>query len=202
MSQIKAVLFDVGNVLITWHPENLFGKLIPDDARRAFFLETVVPMDWHVNHDAGVTFAENRKGPLARFPEFADEIHAFDTRFEEMLGEPVAESLAVAEELNARGVPLYALTNMPQEKAQMVFSKISIWPYIRDVIISGDEKLIKPDPAIYELALRRMGLTAPEVFFTDDSVANIEAARRLGFVTHLFDTPQTLRPALVAAGVL
>jgi len=202
MPQIKAVLFDVGNVFIPWHPENLFGKLIPDAERRAHFLENVVPMDWHVHHDAGVTFAENRKGPLERYPDFADEIHAFDTRFDEMLGEPISETLAVAEELHAKGVPLYALTNMPQEKAQMVFSKISVWPYIRDVIVSGDEKLIKPDPAIYEVALKRMGLTAPEVFFTDDSVANIEAAKRLGFATHLFDTPETLRPALVAAGVL
>ncbi len=202
MTKIKAVLFDVGNVLITWHPENLFRKIIADDARRAFFLETVVPMDWHMNHDAGVTFAENRKGPLERFPEFADEIHAFDVRFGEMLGEPIAETLAVVEELHARDVPLYALTNMPQEKAQMVFDRIPVWSRIRDVVISGDEKIMKPDPAIYELALRRMGLSAPEVFFTDDSAANIEAARKMGFVTHLFDRPETLRPALVAAGVL
>jgi len=202
MTEIKAVLFDVGNVLITWHPENLFRKVIPDDARRAYFLETVVPMDWHMNHDAGVTFAENRKGPLERFPDFADEIHAFDTRFDEMLGEPIPETLAVAEELHAKGVPLFALTNMPQEKAQMVFSKIPVWRHIRDVVISGDEKIMKPDPAIYELALKRMGLTAPEVFFTDDSVANIEAAKSLGFVTHLFDRPETLRPALVETGVL
>jgi len=202
MSRIKAVLFDVGNVLITWHPENLFRKMIPDDARRAYFLETVVPMDWHVNHDAGMTFEENRQAPLRQFPDFADEIHAFDTRFDEMLGEPIAETLAVVEELNARGVPLYALTNMPQEKAQMVFSKIPVWRHMRDVVISGDEKIMKPDPAIYDLALRRMGLTAPEVFFTDDSVANIEAAKKIGFATHLFDTPATLRPALVAAGVL
>ena len=202
MTPIKAVLFDVGNVLITWHPENLFRKVIADDARRAYFLETVVPMDWHMNHDAGVTFAENRKAPLERFPDFADEIHAFDTRFDEMLGEPIAESIAVAEELHDKGVPLYALTNMPQEKAQMVFSKIPVWKHIRDVVISGDEKIVKPDPAIYELALKRMGLTAPQVFFTDDSVVNIEAAKSLGFVTHLFDRPETLRPALVAAGVL
>ena len=202
MTQIKAVLFDVGNVLITWDRENLFRKVIADDARRAYFLDTVVPMDWHMNHDAGVTFAENRKGPLERFPDFADEIHAFDTRYDEMLGEPIAETLSVVEELNAKGVPLYALTNMPQEKAQMVFSKIPVWPYIRDAVISGDEKRVKPEPEIYHLALERMGLTAPEVFFTDDSVANIETAKRLGFVTHLFDRPDTLRPALVAAGVL
>ncbi len=202
MSQIKAVLFDVGNVLITWDRANLFRKVFKDEDRLAYFLDTVVPMDWHMHHDAGVTFAENRQSRLEQFPDFADEIHAFDTRYDEMLGEPIAESLAVVEELHEKGMPLYALTNMPQEKAEMVFSKIPVWKHMRDAIISGDEKMMKPDPAIYHLALERLGLTAPEVFFTDDSAANIETAKRLGFVTHLFDRPETLRPALVAAGVL
>lgn len=202
MSKIEAVLFDIGNVMITWHPENLFRKVISDPERRAFFLETVVPMHWHDNHDAGVTFAENRQAPLRQYPEFSDEILAFDTRFDEMLGAPIPETMAVIEELHDKGVPLYALTNMPQEKAQMVFSHIPAFRHMRDVIISGVEKMVKPDPAIYELALRRLGLPAEAVFFTDDNLANIEAARAMGFVTHRFEDPKTLRPALVAAGVL
>ncbi|MBW8734120.1 MAG: HAD-IA family hydrolase [Asticcacaulis sp.] len=159
-------------------------------------------MDWHTHHDAGVTFADNRKTVAARFPEFSDEILAFDTRFDEMLGEPIAETMAVIEELEALGVPQYALTNMPAEKAQMVFDHIPAFRHMKDVVISGVEKLIKPDPAIFRLALARMNLAAPDVFFTDDNLANIEAADKLGFVTHLFDRPETLRPALVAAGVL
>lgn len=202
MSQIKAVLFDIGNVMIPWHPENLFRKMIPDAERRAWFLQTVVPMRWHDHHDAGVTFAENRQGPLMQFPEFRDEILAFDTRFDEMLGEPITETMAVIEELHGKNVPLYALTNMPQEKVEMVFSKIPVFSYMRDVIISGDEKIVKPDPAIYQLTLRRLGLPAEAVFFTDDNAANIRAATAMGFVTHLFDRPETLRPALVNAGVL
>jgi HAD superfamily hydrolase (TIGR01509 family) len=199
---IKAVLFDVGNVLIPWERENLFRKIILDDERRTFFLNEVVPMHWHDRHDAGVPFAENRTDRLEKFPDFADEIHAFDVRFDEMLGDPIEPTMAIVDELHDRGVPLYALTNMPQEKAQMVFGKIRVWPHFRDVVISGDEKIVKPDPAIFELALKRMGLNAPEVFFTDDNAANIVAARAMGFVTHLFDRPETLRPALVAAGVL
>lgn len=202
MPQIKAVLFDIGNVMITWHPENLFRKIIADVGRRQHFLTQVVPMSWHDRHDAGVTFAENRVQRLADFPEFADEIHAFDTRFDEMLGDPIPETMAIIEELEARGIPQYALTNMPQEKAEMVFSKIPAFRHMRDVIISGVEKMVKPDPRIYELALRRMGLPVEAVFFTDDSRANIEAAKAMGFATHLFDQPQTLRPALVAAGIL
>ncbi len=199
---IKAVLFDVGNVLITWHPENLFRKVISDDARRAFFLENVVPMDWHNNHDGGMSFAENRKAPLARYPEFASEIMAFDERFGEMLGEPVAETLAVVKDLHAGGMPLYALTNMPEEKADLVFSRIPVMRHFRDIVVSGVEKIMKPGPEIYDLTLRRIGLPAEAIFFTDDSPANIATAKAKGFVTHLFDRPETLRPALVAAGAL
>ena len=202
MSEIKAVLFDIGNVMITWHPENLFRKIITDVERRQHFLTNVVPMNWHDRHDAGVSFAENRIKPLADFPEFADEIHAFDNRFDEMLGEPIVETMAIIEELEAKGVPQYALTNMPQEKAEMVFSKIPAFRHMRDVIISGVEKVVKPDPRIYDIALKRMGLPAEAVFFTDDNRANIDAARAMGFVTHLFDRPESLRPALVRAGIL
>lgn len=199
---IKAVLFDVGNVIITWSPENLYRKIFADPERRAWFLNTVVPMDWHNNHDAGVLFAENRQSRLSAFPEFESEIIAFDERFEEMLGGLIPETIAVIEDLHARGVPLYALTNMPTEKAAMVFSKSPVFGYFRDIIVSGVEKLVKPDPAIYDLTLRRIGLPASEIFFTDDSAANIATAREKGFVTHLFDDPATLRPALIAAGVL
>ncbi|ESQ84565.1 hypothetical protein AEAC466_09440 [Asticcacaulis sp. AC466] len=199
---VKAVLFDVGNVIITWNPENLYRKIFADADRRAWFLNTVVPMDWHNHHDAGVTFAENRIERLAAFPEYEAEIVAYDTRFEEMLGGLIPETISVIEDLHAKGVPLYALTNMPTEKADMVFSKSPVFGYFKDIIVSGVEKRIKPDPAIYELTLRRLGLPASDIFFTDDNAENIRVAASLGFVTHLFDTPATLRPALTAVGLL
>jgi len=199
---IKAVLFDVGNVIITWSPENLYRKIFADPEKRAWFLNTVVPINWHNNHDAGVPFAENRKSQLQAFPDYEAEIVAFDERFEEMLGALIPETIAIIEELHAKGVPMYALTNMPTEKAAMVFSKSPVFGYFRDIIVSGVEKLIKPDPAIYDLTLRRIGLPASDIFFTDDSAANIKVASEKGFATHLFDDPATLRPALVATGLL
>ena len=199
---VKAVLFDVGNVIITWSPENLYSKVFDDPEKRAWFLNTVVPMDWHNHHDAGVPFAENRKSRLVAFPEYTDEIVAYDERFEEMLGDLIPETIAIIEELHAKDVPMYALTNMPTEKAAMVFSKSPVFGYFRDIIVSGVEKLIKPDPAIYDLTLRRIGLPASDIFFTDDSAANIKVASKKGFVTHLFDDPATLRPALSDAGLL
>lgn len=199
---IKAVLFDVGNVIIRWDPRNLYDRLIPDPKRRAFFLETVCPMSWHARHDAGVTFADNRVRILEQFPEFEAEILAYDTRFEDMLGGLIPETLAVMEELHEHGVPLFALTNMPSEKAAMVFGQSPVFSYFKDIIVSGDEGLIKPDPAIYALTLKRLGLAGDEILFTDDSPANIEAAKAFGLHTHLFEDPKALRLALVAAGVV
>lgn len=201
-AMVKAVLFDIGNVIITWHPSNLYNKLIDDPVRRAFVLDQVVPMSWHNNHDAGASFAENRTAQILLHPSYEAEILAFDTRFEEMLGDLIPETIAVIEDLHTKGVPLYALTNMPAEKAAMVFSKSPVFGYFRDIIVSGVEKVIKPDPAIYDITLRRLGLPAHEIFFTDDNAANIAAAHTMGFVTHLFDDPDTLRPALVREGLL
>ncbi|HVZ30034.1 MAG TPA: HAD family phosphatase [Asticcacaulis sp.] len=202
MARIKAVLFDVGNVIIPWSQANLFRKIFPDPERLTYFLTEVVPFSWHDRHDAGVSFADNRAERLKLFPQFADELLAYDTRFEEMLGDVVPETIAVIEELHALSVPLYALTNMPAEKAELVFSKIPVFSHFQDVIISAQEKLIKPDPRLYDITLQRIGYPAEAIFFTDDSPKNIAAAQAKGFVTHPFDDPKALRPALVAAGVL
>jgi HAD superfamily hydrolase (TIGR01549 family) len=202
MMSVKAVLFDVGNVIIPWDPANLYNRLIEDAARRAKFLSEVVPMSWHVNHDAGVSFADNRRPLLEAWPDFAAEIMAYDDRFEEMLGALVTQTIRNLDDLHAGGVPLYALTNMPSEKAAMVFAKSHVFGYFRDIIVSGDEKLIKPDPAIFELTLRRIGHPASEVLFIDDSAANIAAAEAMGFQTHHFTDPDALRPRLEAEGLL
>jgi 2-haloacid dehalogenase len=199
---IKAVLFDVGNVIIRWHPLNLYNRFIPDPRRRQFFLDTVCTLSWHLAHDQGVSFADNRQNLLIAYPDFTTEIIAFDTHFEEMLGELIAPTIEVLDLLFAKGIPLYALTNMPSEKASMVFSKSHVFSYFKDIIVSGDEGLVKPDPAIYNLTLRRLNLTAKEVFFTDDSKANIDMAHALGFKTHLFDKDDTLKAALVGARLL
>lgn len=199
---IRAVLFDVGNVIIGWHPSNLFDRLIPDPVRRAYVMETVVPLTWHVHHDAGVTFADNRRDRLLAYPDYTAEIMAYDERFEDMLGNLIPQTIANIEDLHARGVALYALTNMPAEKAAMVFAKSPVFRYFRDIIVSGVEKVVKPDPAIYDITLKRLGMPAEEILFIDDSAANIAAASAKGFATHQFSDPDALRPALVAAGLL
>jgi len=199
---VNTVLFDIGNVIIPWDPANLYDRLIPDPGRRHHFLTEVVPMSWHVRHDAGVSFADNRKALLLQWPQFEAEILAYDARFEDMLGEVIPQTVRNLDDLHAKGIPLYALTNMPAEKAAMVFGRSHVFGYFRDIIVSGVEKLVKPDPAIYELTLRRIGRPAQDILFIDDSAANIAAASALGFQTHHFTDPDALRPRLAAEGLL
>jgi HAD superfamily hydrolase (TIGR01509 family) len=199
----RAVLWDVGNVIVRWDPRALYAKIFkePDDLDR--FLSHVCTLDWHVEHDKGVGFPENAAPLIERFPEQADNIRAWDERFPEMLSGPIPETVAVIEALAARDVPQFALTNMPQSKWPAVQAlSPAHFGLFRDAIVSGDEGVIKPDRRIYEIVLERTGLQASELLFIDDSVANIAAAAAMGFHTHRFTNPAELRAAVERHGLL
>lgn len=198
----KAVLWDVGNVIVRWDPRTLYSKIFPDPAVRDRFLSTVCTMEWHVRHDLGVTFAENRPALVARFPEHAAEIEAWETRWWEMFSGAIPETEAAIEALAARGVPQFALSNMSREMIDGVLAMSPVFARLEGVVISGELGLAKPDAAIYRTACERFGRDPQDFLFIDDSAANIEAARALGFDTHHFTDPAALRPALEARGLL
>src|SRR4029079_13796188 len=102
----RAFLFDVGNVLVRWAPRRLYSKLFPDPIERDRFLRDVCNMDWHGEHDRGVSMAENGARLIARHPEHREAILAWDARWDEMFDGPIPESEAAVESLHARGVPL------------------------------------------------------------------------------------------------
>ena len=99
----RAVIWDIGNVMVRWDPRTLYSKIFPDPAERERFLTSVCTMDWHLAHDLGVTFAENRAPLLERHPEYADEIHAWEDRWWEMFSGAIPETEAAIEVLNAAG---------------------------------------------------------------------------------------------------
>lgn len=199
----RAVLWDVGNVIVRWDPRALYAKIFKEPADIDRFLSHVCTLDWHVEHDKGVDFVRNAAPLIARFPEHEAEIRAWDERFDEMLSGPIPETAAVIEALAARDVPQFALTNMPQSKWPGVQAiSPDHFSLFRDAIVSGDEKVIKPHRRIYEIVLERTGLEASDLLFIDDSAANIAAARELGFHTHHFTDPAQLRGAVAAHGLI
>jgi 2-haloacid dehalogenase len=202
MQKINAVVFDVGRVLVQWELRHLFAKLIDDAEELDWFLENVVTLDWHFLHDSGVPLAEMVPPRKAEFPAYAAHIEAYATRFNESVPGPVPGSFEIVEELAARGVPLFAITNFGSEFWAGFRPTQPIFDHFRDIVVSGDERLVKPDPAIYQLALRRFGLAAGEAIFIDDSLPNIVAARENGFHGHHFVDAASLRAELTSLGLL
>ena len=143
------VLFDLGGVLLDWDPDRLYHRLIPDQIERAHFLTTICTMAWHTRHDAGAGFAENAAALIARHPEKADLIKAWGTRWFDMFNGYIEGVPALIDRLRAKDIPLYALSNMPGDPWEEMNTHFAYLTYFRDVIVSGHEKCVKPDPEIY-----------------------------------------------------
>jgi len=199
---MKSVVFDVGNVLFGWDIKALYAKLIDDPVRLDWFCITVVTQQWHFQHDAGRPFAETSAELAACFPAEADLIRAFGPRFNETVTGPVPGMPALVERLAARGVPLFAITNFSDEFWGPFRAVSPIFDHFRDIIVSGAERLVKPDPAIYALALRRFGLAPGDALFVDDRAENVDAAAANGFVGHLFRDHDRLATELAGLGLL
>ena len=124
-------------------------------------------------------------------------------RFGEQIPGPIPGMPRLVEELDARGVPLFAITNFSGEFfAPFRVREAALFDRFRDIVVSGDEGVVKPDAAIFHLALRRFALTADQAFFVDDNDANVTAARALGIRSHLFTGADALRAELTALGLL
>ena len=198
----KAVIWDIGNVMVRWDPRTLYSRIFPDPAERERFLTSVCTMDWHLRHDLGVTFAENRAPLLERYPEYKAQIHAWEDRWWDMFSGPIPETVAAIDALAARGVPQYGLSNMSHEVIGGIKAMSPAFGHLRDIVISAETAIMKPDRRIFDQACARFGLEPGEALFVDDSEKNIVGARMLGFHTHHFTDPAALRPALEAAGLL
>ena len=202
MPRITTVVFDVGKVLFKWDLRYLFAKLIDDQQELGWFLSHVVTPQWHFQHDAGRPVAEMTAERTAEFPQYAALIDAYATRFNETIPAPVEGSLEIVSALAERGVPLFAITNFGAEFWDMFRPTQPIFDHFGDIIVSGVEKLVKPDPAIYALALHRFGLRSGEAIFVDDNIDNVISARANGFVAHHFKDAPRLRNELAEYGLL
>jgi len=197
-----SVVFDLGAVLIDWNPRHLYRQLLPDEAAMEHFLATVCTPEWNEEQDAGRPFAEGIALLCEQHPHHAELIHAYFKRWHEMLGGPIHSTVAILERLHKRGVPLFALTNwsaetFPQARARFEFLKL-----FRGILVSGEERLKKPDPVIYQRMLTRFGLSAPRSVFIDDSEKNVRAARELGMIALRFHSPSELERELARLGLL
>jgi 2-haloacid dehalogenase len=202
MAKIRAVVFDVGHVLYGWDIGALYQKLIPDPAHRAWFLANVVTPDWHFQHDRGRLSRDTIPELQAQFPAEAELIAAYAPRWLETITGPIAGMHELVAELDAAGVPLFAITNFSAEFWAMFRPTAPIFDRFGDIVVSGAEKLFKPEPEIYRLALRRFGLAPGEGLFVDDRIENVRGGAAEGFPGHHFTGVERLRTRLRADGLL
>src|SRR3954470_9600834 len=170
----RALLWDVGNVIVRWDPRTLYAKIFKEPADLDRFLSHVGTLDWHAATDRGVTFADNIAALSAEHPHHAEPIAAWWDRWPEMFSGTISETESVIEDLAERGVPQFALTNMSSESWPCVQAMSPAFRHFRDAVVSAEERVIKPDPRIYEIVLERTGLEPADLLFVDDSAANIE----------------------------
>jgi 2-haloacid dehalogenase len=199
---VKAVVFDLGGVLIDWDPRYLYRKLLASEGEVEEFLATVCTPEWNAEQDRGRPFAEGVAGLVERYPVHAAAIAAYHERWPEMLGGDIPGTVEVLAELRAAGVPLYALTNWSAETFVIARERFEFLEWFDGVLVSGEERMIKPDPAIFELLLDRFGLDPGAAFYVDDSPANVAAAAALGFDAVRFHDPGRLRRDLAERGLL
>lgn len=182
----KAVIFDVGRVLFHWDLRHLFGQLIADPAELEWFVTHVISPEWHFQHDAGRDLDSMLAERIAEFPDHAPLIRAYRARFNETIPGPVDGMHDLVHDLHQAGVPLFVISNFGAEFWDAFRPTQPIFDLFEDLLISGREKLIKPDPAIYRLALDRFGLAAGQALFIDDVPANIAGAQSVGIAGHVF----------------
>ncbi len=196
------IVFDLGNVVLRWDPRFLYRKIFTDDAKLEWFLTHVCSPDWNLEQDRGRSFADAVKELAKVHPGHAAEIGAYDLRWHETLPHAIEGTVTILDELAARGASLYAITNWNSEKFRETRARFPVLERFRDIVVSGDEKMVKPDPAIYRLLLERNGIAAAQCLFIDDSARNVTGAEAVGMMGHHFVSPETLRADLAARGVL
>ena len=199
---VDAVVFDVGRVLVEWDMRLLFAKLIPEAERLDWFCTNVVTEEWHFQHDAGRDLAELVAERKAQFPGNDALIDAYATRFLETIPGNVPGSHEIVRELAAGGTPLFAITNFASPFWREYRATEPLFDLFGDIVVSGDEKLAKPDARIFDLAARRFGHAPQAMLFIDDNAANIASARDLGWQVHHFHGADGLRADLSARGLL
>lgn len=185
-SGIRAVVFDFGGVLFDWNPQHLYRQLIADEEERNHFLTHICSPEWNVQQDGGRTLADATELLVRQHPQHEALIRAFYGRWVEMLRGPLPEGVALLRELHAQQVPVFGLTNWSAETYPHARDNHDFMQLFLDIVVSGDERCIKPEPRIYQIALERYGrhlsaLQPQQLVFIDDAQKNIDACRALGW---------------------
>jgi len=206
MSERKAypiIVFDFGGVLLDWNPRYLYQKLFNgNSAAMERFLHEIGFHDWNTEQDKGRPFVEGIAELCKRFPKYANLINVYYERWEESVAGPIVETVEILRLLKHKGYSLYGLSNWSAETFHLVRSRYDFLNWFKAIVISGEVKLVKPDPRIFEVLLQRISNPAEKCLFIDDSEINISVAREMGFNTIHYRSPEQLERELSKRNLL
>ena len=181
---IKNIIFDFGGVVMDWNPRYFFKDYFNDDEKMEYFLKNITTDEWNIEQDRGRTLAEGIAIQVANFPEWEKEIRAYYDNWTTMLKSEIADNVAVLRKLEHSEYELFGLTNWSAETFPYAVKNYDFFSIFKGkIVVSGTEKLIKPNPEIWHVLLNRYQIKAEESVFIDDNPKNIETAKNLGFIT-------------------
>lgn len=200
---IDTIIFDLGGVLIDWEPRRLYRKIFSDEKKMETFLTEICTPEWNVQQDKGRTLAAATDLLVKKHPKQKREIEAFYGRWEEMLGGPIQSTVDILEFLRKRNRQrLYALTNWSAETFPVAQRDYYFLDHFEGILVSGDEKTIKPEAKIYKLMLERFDIDPATAIFIDDSKKNIEGAEKCGIRGIHFTSGKQLKKDLEKLGLM
>ena len=193
---LKNILFDFGGVLLDWNPHYLYDPYFGDVEKAEWFLTNICTYEWNAQHDNGRPVAEGTAELIVEHPEWEKEIRMYYDEFMKMMGGQIPGMEELVKDLKAKGYRVFGLSNWSVETFALVRPVYPVLDLMEDMVISGVEKVMKPDHRIFELALDRFGIKAEETVFIDDNPNNVKAANELGIHGILFQSREQLEKEL------
>lgn len=190
---ISTIVFDFGGVLIDWNPRIMFQNIFEDKQEMEWFLENVCSNAWNLQMDKGYPFATAILELQKQFPSYAHQISAYYLRWNEMLGGEIPETVKILQEIQAKKFKVYGLTNWSDETFPEALRRYSFLKTLDGIIVSGREKLVKPDPELYKVLISRYKVEPVSSVYIDDNIDNVKIAGELGFIALHFISPDQLR---------
>lgn len=201
--KLDTIIFDLGGVLIDWNPEYVFREIFDDEQEMRYFFNEICTHDWNIQQDAGRPLAEATELKVAEFPDYEPHIRAYYGRWREMLGGAIEETVEILDVLRKQSSHrLLALTNWSHETFPTALELYDFLHWFEGIVVSGQEKLIKPDRRIYQLLIERYQLEPSRALFIDDNKNNVAGALEAGLHAVRFESPGQLRRFFREHGIL